>query len=218
MQNNNLTLFKKAIRDGLCNKIDSIANSCTDEIVCSEKHRLAVRTIVYGKIDAKRIWSPRVRRLIAILIAAALLLTSCGIIFRNEIREVFEDFFVKFVYEGENETLKTIKEVYYPSYIPEGYTLEKESITSTRVKYKFLNDEGELFYFEQRPLDCGEFVVDSESGYSKIETVNDFEVYYRLDNNYHSYIWNNESYFMKIISTSKLTNEDVALILDGIIT
>ena len=111
MDKSNLELFKQAISDGLSKKFDSVVNSYTDEIVCSEQHNLAMRTIVYGKADAKRTWSPKMKRVVAILIAAALLLTSCGIIFRNEIREVFEEFFVKLTYDRYDESTENIKDV-----------------------------------------------------------------------------------------------------------
>ena len=120
MDKSNLELFKQAISEGLSQKFDSVVNSCTDEIVCSEKHNIAMRTIVYGKTDTKRTWSPKMKRIIAILIAAALLLTSCGIIFRNEIREMFEEFFVKLTYSEENNSNNPIEEVYHLEYLPEG--------------------------------------------------------------------------------------------------
>ena len=49
MDKSNLELFKQAISEGLSEKFDSVADSYTDEIICSEKHKLAMRTIVYGK-------------------------------------------------------------------------------------------------------------------------------------------------------------------------
>ena len=72
---------------------------------------------------------------IAILIAVALLLTSCGIIFRNEIREVFEEFFVKLTYDGDDESAESIKDVYCLGYVPEGYALKRESATDLYNKY-----------------------------------------------------------------------------------
>ena len=98
MDKSNLELFKQAINEAVSNKFDNMATSCTEEIVCSEKHNLAMRAIVYGKTDTKRVWSPRMKRIIAILVAAALLLTSCGIIFRNEIREMFKELFASITF------------------------------------------------------------------------------------------------------------------------
>ena len=127
MDKNNLELFKQALNEAVSNKFDKMAEECTEEIVYSERHKLAMRTIVYGKADAKRVWSPKMRRIIAILIAVALLLTSCGIIFRNEIREIFKEFFVSLTYEGDEESPLIIKEVYTLSYVPEEYSLEKRN-------------------------------------------------------------------------------------------
>ena len=110
MDKSNLELFKQALNEGVSNKFDKLANSCTDEIVYSERHKLAMRAILYGKTDTKRVWSPKMKRIVAILVAAALLLTSCGIIFRNEIREIFEEFFVKLTYDGDNESTENIKD------------------------------------------------------------------------------------------------------------
>ena len=140
MDKSNLELFKQALSEGLSNKIDSVVNSYTDEIVCSEKHNLAMRTIVYGKTNTKRALSPKMKRIIAILVAAALLLTSCGIIFRNEIREVFEEFFIKLSYSDGETTGETIEEVYELSYVPEGYYLEKYTNLPVNVNYVYKND------------------------------------------------------------------------------
>ena len=54
MDNKNLELFKQAINEGLSRRFDKISSSFTDEIVCSEGHELAMRSIVYGKASEKR--------------------------------------------------------------------------------------------------------------------------------------------------------------------
>lgn len=218
MDKSNLELFKQALNEAVSNKFDKMAEECTEEIVYSEKHKLAMQTIVYGKTDNKRSLSPRMRRIIAILVAAALLLTSCGIIFRNEIREVFEEFFVKLTYEGDEESQQIIEEVYSLGYVPEGYKLKKESITSVRVKYNFSNQNGEILYFEQRALTQASFVVDSESGYSKIQEIEKYEIYQRFTAGFYHYAWNDEQYSLKIRSTRQLSSEEIILILNGITT
>ena len=218
MDKSNLELFKQALNEAVSNKFDKMADECTEEIVYSEKHKLAMRTIIYGKADTKRVWSPKMRRIIAILIAVALLLTSCGIIFRNEIREIFEEFFVKLSYDGDEESPLIIKEVYSLSYVPEGYILEHDIIATTYTKYKFMNEKDDIIYFEQRALTQASFVVDSESGYSKIEEIKEYEVYYRFTGKNHHYALSDGKYSMKIKSSTKLSNEDIILMLDGLAT
>ena len=216
MDKSNLELFKQALNEAVSNKFDKMAAECTEEIVYSEKHKLAMRTIVYGKTDNKRVWTPKMRRIIAILIAAALLLTSCGIIFRNEIRELFEEFFVKLSYDGDEESQQIIEEVYYLCYVPEGYKLEKETVTTICVQYKFENNVKETICFEQRTMALTDYVVDSEGGYSQIKDIEKYEVYYRPENLYHCYIWNDGKYSMKLISNENLSKEEIVLLFDGI--
>ena len=215
MNKNDLELFKQAVSEGLSNRFDSVVNECTEEIVYSEKHKLAMRAIIYGKTDAKRVWSPKMRRIIAILIAAALLLTSCGIIFRNEIREVFEEFFVKLSYEGDDEYSESIDNVYYLSYVPEGYVLEKEHIAITYVQYKFCNQEN-FFYFEQRAITSSNYYIDIENGYSKITEIEELDVYYRYTGENHLYVWSNGKYSMNIKSSIKLSNKEIVLLINGV--
>ena len=217
MDKSNLELFKQALNEAVSNKFDKMADECNEEIVYSERHKLAMRTIIYGKADTKRVWSPKMKRIIAILIAAALLLTSCGIIFRNEIREIFKDLFVSLTYEGDDMSEDTIKEVYVLSYVPEGYTLEKETKTSMCIQYKYLSQNNDVILFEQRTKVGSDYYIDSESGYSKIEEIEEYEVYYRFTNKSHLYVWNNEKYLINIKSSAQLSNEEIVLLLDGII-
>ena len=218
MDKSNLELFKQALNEAVSNKFDKMADKCTEEIVCSERHKLAMRTIIYGKADTSRAWSPRVKRIIAILVAAALILTSCGIIFRNQIREIFEEFYVKLTYEGNEESNKNIDEVYVLGYVPEGYVLEREKVESLRITYKFVNETGDALYFEQRALTNSEYYIDSESGYSKIEDIVNYEIYYRNINGMNCYISNDGKYIITFITSEKLTTEHIILMLDGITT
>ena len=218
MDKSNLELFKQALNEAVSNKFDKMADECTEEIVYSERHKLAMRTIVYGKTDNKRVWSPKMKRIIAILIAAALLLTSCGIIFRNEIREIFEEFFVKLTYDEDDESTESIKDVYYLGYVPEGYTLKRESATDVYIKYKFENQTGDFISFEQRAITSSDFYIDIEQGYSQINEIEKLDVYYRYTEKNHHYAWNDGKYSIKIKTNTKLSVDEIILLIDGIIT
>lgn len=218
MDKSNLELFKQALNEAVSNKFDKMADECTEEIVYSDKHKLAMRTIIYGKADTKCVWSPKMKRIIAILIAVALLLTSCGIIFRNEIREIFKEFFVSLTYENDDTSEDMIEEILIFTYVPEGYKLEKESITTVRVRYEYENEDGEILFFEQRALTRSGFVVDSESGYSKITEIEEYEIYQRFTNGFYHYAWSDEKYSLKLRSTRQLSNGEIILMLDGIKT
>lgn len=215
MDKNSLDLFKQAISEGLSERFDSVVESCTDKIVCSDHHKIAMRTIVYGKAEAKRAWSPKMKRIIAILVAAALLLTSCGIIFRNEIREVFEEFFVQLSYVGDENSVGEIEEVYELNYLPKGYYLEQENISYTTAKFKYINSERDYIYFEQRILNETNFFIDNESGYSKIEEIEAYDIYYRYTGESFIYLWNDGKYSLSLRVNNELPNEEIILILNG---
>lgn len=218
MDKSNLELFKQALNEAISNKFDKMADECTEEIVYSEKHKLAMRTIVYGKTDNKRVLSPKMKRIIAILIAAALLLTSCGIIFRNEIREVFDEFFVKLTYDGDDESAESIKDVYCLGYVPEGYALKREITTDLYNKYEFENQKGEFIYFEQRAITSSDFYIDIEQGYSQINEIEKFDVYYRYTEKNHHYAWNDGKYSIKIKTNTKLSVDEIIQLINGITT
>ena len=215
MDKSNLELFKQAISEGLSDRFDSVVDSCTEEIVCSEKHKLAMRTIVYGKVGTGRTMSPKMRKIIAILVAAALLLTSCAVIFRNEIREIFEEFFVKITCSN-SEDGKVIEEVYKRGYLPDGYSLNDEVITPVRTQYEFTNDKEDYIWFEQRILDGSDFTFNSESGYSKIVEIDYYDVYYKYTETHHSYIWHNGKYAFSLRLNQNLSTKEIELIISGI--
>ena len=216
MDKSNLELFKQALNEAVSNKFDKMADECTEEIVYSEKHKLAMRTIVYGKTDNKRVLSPKMRRIIAILIAVALLLTSCGIIFRNEIREIFEEFFVKLTYDGDDESTESIKDVYYLSYVPEGYVLERDTTTKICVQYKYVNQNSDFISFEQRAITSSDFYIDIEQGYSQINEIENYEIYYRTANDFHWFVCNSVKYQIQLISSTQLSNDEIIRIIEGI--
>ena len=216
MDKSNLELFKQAISEGLSEKFDSVVDNCTEEIVCSDQHKLAMRTIIYGKGDTKKALSPKMKLIIAIIVAAALLLTSCAIIFHNEIREVIEEFFVKLTYSGDGTGSDTIEEVYELTYLPEGYYLAEEKISSLSAIYKFVDEKGNQFKFEQRILNGSGFAVDKESGYSQIKEIKEYDVYYRFTEKHYHYIWVNDNYSFRLTSNRELLNEEIELIIQGI--
>lgn len=216
MDKSNLELFKQAISEGLSEKFDSVVDSCTEEIVCSDRHKLAMRTIIYGKADTKKSLSPKMKRIIAIIVAAALLLTSCAVIFRNEIREVIEEFFVKLTYSGDGMGSDTIEEVYELTYLPEGYYLIDKNVRPLRIKWEYTNEDNNMIKFEQRILNRSDFHVDSESGYSQIKEIKEYGVYYRFTEEYHNYLWNNNMYTFNLMSNQELSNREIELIIKGL--
>ena len=217
MDKTNLELFKQALNEAVSNKFDNITANCTEEIVCSERHTLAMRTIIFGKTDTKRIWSPKMKRIIAILVAAALLLTSCGIIFRNEIREVFKELFASITFEENESKVDTIEDIYQMKYVPDGYSLVEENVSPLSVSYKFVDINGNIIKFKQSIINNIDFAIDSESGCSEIIDIEKYDVYYRYTDTYHCYILNDSKYALTFNSNTPLSNETILLISEGLV-
>ena len=220
MEKSNLELFKQALNEAWDNKIRREVESCTEEIVTSERHKAAMQAILDGTYDKSAKWKLTRAKVIAILVAAALLLASCAVIYRNEIRdlieEIFEDF-SKTTYSSEETDGETIEEVYELSYVPEGYVLEEAKITPIYVKYTFINSNN-ILVFEQKVLDYSSFLFDVESGYSLCLSDNELDIYYKITKESHFYLWNDGYYSIKMHSTTPLSDEELQLIIYGIIT
>ena len=218
MDKESLELFKRAISEGVSNRFDKMSAGCTEEILYSEKHKLAMRTIVYGKAEKKRAWSPRMRRIVAILVAAAILLTSCGIIFRNEIREVFNEISINLIYGDHMKQSSDIEEVYVLNYIPNGYRLEKEIITARLVEYVFLNGDAEAIVYSQGVADSSEILIDNSQGYTEYLTINGFDVYHRFTGKNHIYVWKSGRYVNTLETSEGFSNDEITLVINGITT
>ena len=220
MEKSNLELFKQALNEAWDNKIRREVEACTEEeIVTSERHKAAMQTILDGTYDKSAKWKLTRAKVVAILVAAALLLASCAIIYRNEIRdlveEIFEDFSKSTYSDEEDANGKTIEDVYELSYVPEGYVLEESEITPIYVKYTFINSNN-ILVFEQKVLDYSSFLFDVENGYNLLLNNNELDIYYKATPKYNFYLWNNGNYSFLIISSNEISNEEIQIVITNL--
>lgn len=212
----NQELFKQALVEGVSRRIDREIATCDEEITYSRRHIKNMVRIVNGK----EIKKPLNRKMIAILVAAAiLLLAGCAIIYRDEIREFITDikgFFVEIEFsEGDNQS-KYIEEVYELTYVPTGYELSTKSINEMLVRYIYKNEQGYSIKFMQQPLDVSGFAVDIEQGFYNTIKIEQYEVYYQQINTGYCYLWNDGKYVLKLNTTEQLSNELLKLMINGI--
>lgn len=214
----NQELFKQALVEGVNRRIDRELAACEEEVFFSRRHIKAMNRIIKGKTPAK----PINRKMVAILVAAAiLLLAGCAIIYRDEIRGFITDvreFFVKVTFDkGESES-RVIDEVYELTYIPDGYVLEKQNVDHNAVQCIFKDSKGSKIKFIQQPLDNASFMVDVEHGDYDIIKIDQYEVYYRETDEINYYVWNDGKYALNIYSTEHLSEITLQLIIKGIKT
>lgn len=213
----NQELFKQALVEGVNRRLDREIAAYDEDIAYSRRHIKNMARIVNGKTPRK----PLSPKMIAILVAAAILLASCAIIYRGEIRDFITDvkeFFVKVTFDkGESES-KFIEEYYEPTYVPEGYVLEKQNLSSTISQFTYRNNEGHSIKFVQQPLDTSSFYVDIEHGYDEIFCVGDNRIYYQEADGVNCYIWNDGKYALKLNLSEELSLQELEIIINGIKT
>lgn len=212
----NQELFKQALVEGVNRRLDREIAACDEEINYSRRHIKNMARIVKGK-ELKK---PLNRKMIAILVAAAvLLLAGCAIIYRNEIREFISKIYDSFVElrfeEGEQES-RNIEEIYELTYVPEGYSLEKEEVNRIFVQYLFVNEDDDYIKFIQQSLDSSSFSVDIEHGDYYVINIDEYEIYYRQTDGVYCYVWNDGKYALKINSTELPSEQLLKLIIEGI--
>ena len=216
MDKTNEALFKQAINEALTNKFQRMADACDEEIVCSRRHKKAMRAIVNGKTLKK----PLSTKMIAILVAAAiLLLAGCAIIYRDQIREFILDTKELFVNvdfsDGENNS-QQIEEIYELTYLPEGYSLQNQEINRMRVQYAFKNGNDHKIKFIQQTLDASTFSVDSEHSDTIIFELEHYTIYSRKTGATFYYLWNDGKYALQINSSEQLSNNELLSIINGL--
>lgn len=212
----NIELFKKALCEGLSNRFDRIAEEYTDEIVCSKEHELAMKRILRGKAK-KPTLSAKARRIIAILVAAALLLTGCALIYRQKIKSFVEKVYESFMsveHSDEDSTHLFLNETYELTYIPEGYELCDRVVERSLIRTNFTN-QNNLLIFEQKPFNIISSYLDVENGYTKIVEIKNYDVYFRNSNERYYYIWYKEHHSLRLISDNEIPTEELQKIVDG---
>lgn len=222
MNNNERELFKKALSEAMAQKYDEELAECEENAVCSQKHYDKMQ-----KIIGRNVYRPKKKlskkALIAIIVAAALLLTGCTVayIYRDEIRDFVEeiyDEFIKLTYDDEEQNpVGGIQEQYELSYVPEGYEKTREKITPIYTHYEYENVDGEKITFRQNLLDDTNFRLDSEHGDTIIFTYGEFDIYCRVFETSYHYIWNDGKYALNINSTALIDDNELIKIIENIV-
>lgn len=215
-------MFKKALSEAMFQKYDCELAKANNEIdiSCSKRHYLRLSAILGFNVGNAKRFS---KRLLAAILAAALLLTGCTVYaYRTEIKEFFVEIYEKHIrvtYDTDKNNLmgKNIAKAYRATYIPEGYELVKNKNTHLYVYYEWQNSNGDIIALQQKAFDVTSFLVDAEQGVTQIIDFEKYKIYCRiLDDSYH-YIWNDDNYAFRLKSTVQLTNDELLNIINGII-
>ena len=206
-------LFRKAVTEAFVRKFERELEDCPFSADCSDQHVSRMEAII---TDGLKAIQSRKRKswVVALLVAAALLLTACTVYaYRGEIRDFIEKVYEERIrvsyYDAEQEpVIDRITEFYTLGYVPEGYVLESEQRFPFANKCKWVNQRGDYVTFEQHILDGSNFTLDSENGKANAITFEDIEVYCLIAD-ISCYTWNDGVYVYKISSSWNLSDEEL---------
>ena len=157
---------------------------------------------------------------VIILVATLLLMGCTAYAFGNEIRDFFVkvyDSFIKVTFDEEQQGGKEhIEDIYYPSYMLEGYELVYEDVDLFVVIYEFKNSSGEMLRFDQSLLDGTNYFLDAENGEAELREIDNHLFYYKFTGQRFYYTWNDGKYAMTLTSSAELSDEDLINLFKGI--
>ena len=221
MTKSNLELFKEAITEGLSIHFQNEIDSFDEEIVISERHEQAMRTIFNGVQVRPFVWPSARAKIAAAAVAATLLLAGCAVAYRDEIRAFIETVYEDYVsvgFENSDEAPKQIEEYYELTYIPEGYYIKDHIQMNLSNRYILENDHGDKIIFNQTVLNS-KANFDSEHGEQNTLYIDGKEIYCRAYDTGCSYIWNDGKYAMSVHSVDQIIDEEtLGKIIEGIKT
>ena len=204
-------LFGQALADVISKKLDEELRECKETAACSRAHSRYVKyTVKYGESPKARKIS---KRTIALIIAAALLLTGCAALVRDQIAGFFMTILetrnvIESPMDG-TEYPETIEEKRIPQVLPEGYELVDEVFTSRALDMTWKNASGELLCYSQRVHDGYLSGVDNEHGEWVGKEICGVRVlfYDHLDGEI-QFLWMDE-YVYHIYSSQRLSQQEI---------
>ena len=223
MTKSDLELFKEALTEGLSIRFQNEIDSFEGEVVISERHERAMRTIFNGVQVRPFVWPSARAKIAAAAVAATMLLASCAAAYSDEIRDfvetIYEDY-ISIKFSNGNSKSDSIKEIYTLGYIPESYVLKEFVATETMVYYLFEDSNNNTIDFCQWNIDSSIFGFDTEKeNYTEIINIGIYEVYHKKDQEEkNGYLWNDGKYAMTICSTEELSHEELENIINGLKT
>ena len=213
-------LFGQALVEAFVRKFDRELENCPFSADCSEEHVSKMDAIIAGAV---RVEQSKKRRkwIVALLVAAALLLTACTVYaYRGEIREFVEKVYeerIRVTYFDADQHLQTgnIAEFYTLGYVPEGYVLESELYLAGMNRTRWANEQGQYIILEQHILNGANFTIDSEQGQVDVVFCENIKVYCQIAD-ISCYTWNDGRYVYKISTSKKMSNDELTYLVSGL--
>lgn len=229
MKKTTLTPFEQALLDGNLEEFMNVPAEQDIDMEFSRQFQLKAEELIQrsernhwssGKVFLRRV------ALVA-LIAGILTLTACSI---PIIWEAIVDFFVEdtgthyeFYYDPDDiaNAPQAIETVYFPTYIPNGYTEALIDYHVAAVTGFWITEDGRYLNYEQvllpeNPLSGESGHINSEGAESKWIRVNNCQVLRIEDKEWVSYVWVTNEYEFSIMCQKPISDDEIIKVFDSI--
>ena len=205
----------KAISDSIVkaslNRIDNKLKNCKEDASISIAQAKRMSDVLGINVH----WRPSAKKIIAILVAAAILaLAGCGIIYRNEIREFIVNVFDKYfdVHFENNSHLNQENIKYEFEYIPGGFELNKALSEEDYFLYENSKKERIELYIYRLDTTISKFDTEYEEYHEFLELGN-VKVLQYISENKVDYLWNDGYKTLVLRTNSDLTENEAKMII-----
>ena len=205
----------KAISDSIVkaslNRIDNKLKNCKEDASISIAQAKRMSDVLGINVH----WRPSAKKIIAILVAAAILaLAGCGIIYRNEIREFIVNVFDKYfdVHFENNSHLNQENIKYEFEYIPYGFELNKALSEENYFLYENSKKEKIELYIYRLDTTISKFDTEYEK-YHKFLELGNVKVLQYISENKVDYLWNDGYKTLVLRTNSDLTENEAKMII-----
>ena len=189
----------------------------SEDFFFSERFKLKMDSLIKAQENKRKL---RFKRLIAIAIAAALLIASAitAVAFKEKLLDFLE---IKtdthtslFLPENENAN-EEIKEIFLPTYIPDGYIVKSYNATSQSVISVWNNGKNDI-YFKQLPIKNTIFDINTEDQNYTEAVFGGQPIYYLVKYNTFDAVWHTEDYVYNLNAPWDIGIEEIEKIITSI--
>lgn len=220
-------LFRQALLEARLRKSQQIMDADTDEVQFSKKHLRKMQQIISADRSSLQFafYSRKKKRILALLIAAAVLIIGSITVYANKdaivqfVQKIFCDHIeVSYANQGNVEGIpEWIEQEYAPSYLPKGYELVETSSGVSYTYSKYQNAKGDYIQFDQRVIDSSLFVFDNEKSDSDVIQLTTFTVYCTHRSSGPSfYVWTDGRYAYQFVCSSNISQDELTQMIMGI--
>ncbi len=211
-------LFGKACQEAFLRQCEDDIASWTEPVKLSYSFYKKCSKIIGVNVIPQKY---TVRRTFVLIAAAVLLLlTACAAyIYRDDIKGLFVECLndhdkVCAEKAAEGFDAKFLEDVYYLTYVPEGYELVESEINSMKTYYKYSKGNESVTYIQNNTL-TNEYVDRQSANVVCLNGV-DFDIYYLYTEPFNCYTWFDGDYYNELVLNQLISDEELAKIISGI--